>query len=289
MEETERRLIIVSGLSGAGKTVVLNSLEDLSFYTIDNLPIILLSELISQFSKDDTDLPGLIAIGIDARNKKKYLDQLPEKIKSFLNKRVKIELIYIDANDEILTKRFSETRRKHPLSSDQMSLLDAIHKEREITLEISQVSDLHIDTSFMQLKELRDIVCERIARRKKSILSLQLISFGYKNGVPKDSDFIFDLRCLPNPYWEKFLREYSGKDEPVIEFLLKQKSVTQMLSDLEIFFERWLPRFEMDNRSYLTIGFGCTGGHHRSVFIVEQLAKKFMREQRQVIIRHRDL
>ena len=289
MEETERRLIIVSGLSGAGKTVVLNSLEDLSFYTIDNLPIILLSELISQFSKDDTDLPGLIAIGIDARNKKKYLDQLPEKIKSFLNKRVKIELIYIDANDEILTKRFSETRRKHPLSSDQMSLLDAIHKEREITLEISQVSDLHIDTSFMQLKELRDIVCERIARRKKSILSLQLISFGYKNGVPKDSDFIFDLRCLPNPYWEKFLRQYSGKDEPVIEFLLKQKSVTQMLSDLEIFFERWLPRFEMDNRSYLTIGFGCTGGHHRSVFIVEQLAKKVMREQRQVIIRHRDL
>ena len=289
MEETERRLIIVSGLSGAGKTVVLNSLEDLSFYTIDNLPISLLSELISQFSKDDTDLPGLIAIGIDARNKKKYLDQLPEKIKSFLNKRVKIELIYIDANDEILTKRFSETRRKHPLSSDQMSLLDAIHKEREITLEISQVSDLHIDTSFMQLKELRDIVCERIARRKKSILSLQLISFGYKNGVPKDSDFIFDLRCLPNPYWEKFLREYSGKDEPVIEFLLKQKSVTQMLSDLEIFLERWLPRFEMDNRSYLTIGFGCTGGHHRSVFIVEQLAKKFVREQRQVIIRHRDL
>lgn len=289
MEETERRLIIVSGLSGAGKTVVLNSLEDLSFYTIDNLPISLLSELISQFSKDDTDLPGLIAIGIDARNKKKYLDQLPEKIKSFLNKRVKIELIYIDANDEILTKRFSETRRKHPLSSDQMSLLDAIHKEREITLEISQVSDLHIDTSFMQLKELRDIVCERIARRKKSILSLQLISFGYKNGIPKDSDFIFDLRCLPNPYWEKFLRQYSGKDEPVIEFLLKQKSVTQMLSDLEIFFERWLPRFEMDNRSYLTIGFGCTGGHHRSVFIVEQLAKKFMREQRQVIIRHRDL
>jgi RNase adapter protein RapZ len=289
MEETERRLIIVSGLSGAGKTVVLNSLEDLSFYTIDNLPISLLSELISQFSKDDTDLPGLIAIGIDARNKKKYLDQLPEKIKSFLNKRVKIELIYIDANDEILTKRFSETRRKHPLSSDQMSLLDAIHKEREITLEISQVSDLHIDTSFMQLKELRDIVCERIARRKKSILSLQLISFGYKNGIPKDSDFIFDLRCLPNPYWEKFLREYSGKDEPVIEFLLKQKSVTQMLSDLEIFLERWLPRFEMDNRSYLTIGFGCTGGHHRSVFIVEQLAKKFVREQRQVIIRHRDL
>ena len=289
MKETKRRLIIVSGLSGAGKTVVLNSLEDLSCYTIDNLPISLLSELISQFSKEDTDLPELVAIGIDARNKKNDLDYLPKRIKSFLNEKIKIELIYIDANDEVLTKRFSETRRKHPLSSDQVSLLDAIHKEREITLEIAQASDLLIDTSFMHLKELRDIVCERIVRRNKSILSLQIISFGYKNGLPKDSDFIFDLRCLPNPYWEKHLRQYTGKDEPIIEFLLKESSVMQMLYDLKYFLEKWIPRFEMDNRSYLTIACGCTGGHHRSVFIAEQLAKNFVQEERQVIIRHRDL
>jgi len=289
MNEIDRRLIIVSGLSGAGKTVVLNTLEDLSYYTIDNLPISLLSELITQFSNDDSDLPKLIAIGIDARNKKSELDYLPERIKSLLDKKISTELIYIEANDEVLTKRFSETRRKHPLSSDQISLLDAIHQEREITLEIAQASDLRVDTSFMQLNELRDIVRERIARREKAILSLQIISFGYKNGIPKDSDFVFDLRCLPNPYWKKHLRQYSGKDQPIIEFLSKQDSVMQMLTDLEGFLERWIPQFETDNRSYLSIACGCTGGHHRSVFITEQLAKKFTQQGKQVIMRHRDL
>jgi UPF0042 nucleotide-binding protein len=289
MKEVDRRLIIVSGLSGAGKTVVLNSLEDLSYYTIDNLPISLLSELITQFSKEDSDLPKLIAIGIDARNKKSELDYLPERIKSLLDKKISTELIYIDANDEVLTKRFSETRRKHPLSSDKVSLLDAIHQEREITLEIAQASDLRVDTSFMQLNELRDIVRERIARREKALLSLQIISFGYKNGIPKDSDFVFDLRCLPNPYWKKHLRQYSGKDQPIIEFLSKQDSVMQMLNDLEGFLERWIPQFETDNRSYLSIACGCTGGHHRSVFIAEHLAKKFTQQGKQVIMRHRDL
>jgi RNase adapter protein RapZ len=289
MNEKDRRLIIVSGLSGAGKTVVLNTLEDLSYYTIDNLPISLLKELINQFSENDTDLPRLIAIGIDARNKKAELDFLPERIKSLLEQHVSAELIYIDANDEILTKRFSETRRKHPLSSDSVSLLDAIHQEREYTLEISQAADLRIDTSHMQLNELRDIVRERIARREKALLSLQIISFGFKNGIPKDSDFVFDLRCLPNPYWKKHLRQYSGKDQPIIDFLSKQDSVKQMLNDLEHFLERWIPQFEADNRSYLSIAFGCTGGHHRSVFIAEQLAKQFKEEGKQVIMRHRDL
>ncbi|GJM05743.1 MAG: nucleotide-binding protein [marine bacterium B5-7] len=289
MKEIDRRLIIVSGLSGAGKTVVLNTLEDLSYYTIDNLPISLLGELITQFSKDDSDLPSLIAIGIDARNKKNELDYLPERIKSLLDKKISTELIYIDANDEVLTKRFSETRRKHPLSSDQVSLLDAIHKERESTLEIAQASDLRVDTSFMQLNELRDIVRERIARREKAILSLQIISFGYKNGIPKDSDFVFDLRCLPNPYWKKHLRQYTGKDQPIIDFLSKQDSVMQMLNDVEGFLERWIPQFETDSRSYLSIACGCTGGHHRSVFIVERLAKKFTQQGKQVIMRHRDL
>ena len=289
MSTTGRRLIIVSGLSGAGKTVVLNMLEDLSYYTIDNLPISLLSELVAQFSKDDGYIPDLIAIGIDARNKKSDLDYLPERIKSLLDKKISAELIYIDANDEVLTKRFSETRRKHPLSNDQVSLLDAIHQERESTLEIAQAADLRIDTSFMQLNELRDIVRERIARKEKAIMSLQIISFGYKNGIPKDSDFVFDLRCLPNPYWKKHLRQYSGKDQPIVDFLLKQESVIQMLSDLEAFLESCIPKFETDNRSYLSIACGCTGGQHRSVFIVEQLAKKFTSQGKQVIIRHRDL
>ena len=141
----------------------------------------------------------------------------------------------------------------------------------------------------MQLSELRNIVRERIAHRNQTDLSLQFISFGYKNGIPRDSDFVFDLRCLPNPYWKKHLRQYSGIDEPVIQFLSKQNNVKEMLNDLEHFLERWIPEFEADNRSYLSIAFGCTGGHHRSVFIAEQLAKKFIAQGKKVIIRHRDL
>lgn len=289
MNEKDRRLIIVSGLSGAGKTVVLNTLEDLSYYTIDNLPISLLNELITQFSKNDSPLAKLVAIGIDARNSQADLSGLPERIKSLSEKHVLTELIYIDANDEVLTKRFSETRRKHPLSSDSVSLLDAIHQERDFTLEIAQAADLKVDTSHMQLNELRNIVRERIDRRDKAVLSLQFISFGYKNGIPKDSDFVFDLRCLPNPYWKKHLRQYSGKDQPVIDFLSRQTNVKEMLSDLEDFLSRWIPRFESDNRSYLSIAFGCTGGHHRSVFVAEQLTKKFKEKGKQVIMRHRDL
>lgn len=289
MNEKDRRLIIVSGLSGAGKTVVLNTLEDLSYFTIDNLPISLLNELIVQFSDPDSTLAKQIAIGIDARNSQADLSYLPETIMSLLDKHITTELIYIEANDEVLTKRFSETRRKHPLSSDSTSLVDAIHQERDITSVLSEAADLRIDTSQMQLHELRNIVQERIAHREKAILSLQIMSFGYKNGIPKDSDFVFDLRCLPNPYWKKHLRQYSGKDQPIIDFLLKQNSVKQMLKDLESFLDRWIPQFEADNRSYLSIAFGCTGGHHRSVFIAEQLAAEFREKGKQVIVRHRDI
>ena len=284
-----RRLIIVSGISGAGKTVVLNTLEDLSFYTIDNLPVSLLGSLIAQFSEENNNLAKHIAIGIDARNSLDDFSILPETIKTLRKKNIPSELVFIEANDEVLTKRFSETRRKHPLSSDTISLTDAIKQEREIIGALAEASDLRIDTSYMQLHELRDIVSQRIDQRKKARLSLQFMSFGFKNGIPKDADFVFDLRCLPNPYWNRDLRKYSGKDQPVIDFLSKQDSAIQMLDDLEHFLERWIPQFEADNRSYLSVAFGCTGGHHRSVFIVEQLATKFNNSEKQVIIRHRDL
>lgn len=289
MNEDDRRLIIVSGLSGAGKTVVLNTLEDLSYFTIDNLPISLLNEFIIQFSKPDNNLANQIAIGIDARNSLTDLSFLPETIKSLLDKHIPTELIYIEASNDVLTKRFSETRRKHPLSSDSVSLTDAIHQERGVTSALAEAADLRVDTSQMQLNELRNIVRERIARKDKAVLSLQIISFGYKNGIPKDSDYVFDLRCLPNPYWKKALRQYSGKDQPIIDFLSKQDSVKLMLNDIGEFLDRWIPQFENDNRSYLSIAFGCTGGHHRSVFIAEQLAAEFKKLGRQVIIRHRDL
>jgi UPF0042 nucleotide-binding protein len=289
MKDQERRLVIVSGISGAGKTVVLNTLEDLSFYTIDNLPASLLNSLIEQFSEENNKLANHIAIGIDARNSLEDFSFIPETIKTLRNKDIPAELVFIEANDDVLTKRFSETRRKHPLSSDSVSLTDAIKQERAIIGTLAEASDLRIDTSYMQLHELRDIVRQRIDQRKKARLSLQLMSFGFKNGIPKDADFVFDLRCLPNPYWNKDLRKYSGKDQPVIEFLSKQDSAKQMLDDLEHFLGRWIPQFEADNRSYLSVAFGCTGGHHRSVFIVEQLAEKFNNSEKQVIIRHRDL
>jgi UPF0042 nucleotide-binding protein len=289
MNEKTRRLIIVSGLSGAGKTVVLNTLEDLSYYTIDNLPVSLLNTLIEQFSEPDNKLANQIAIGIDARNCLDDFSFLPETITSIQNKDIPTELIYIEANDDVLTKRFSETRRKHPLSSDSVSLTDAIKQERKIIGALAEAADLRIDTSHMQLHELRNIVRERIDHREKARLSLQFMSFGYKNGIPKDADFVFDLRCLPNPYWNRDLRKYSGKDELIIEFLSKQESVKQMLNDLEHFLDRWIPEFEADNRSYLSVAFGCTGGHHRSVYIAEQLANKFNKNDKQVIIRHRDL
>ena len=218
----KRRLIIVSGISGAGKTVVLNTLEDLSFYTIDNLPVSLLNTLIEQFSEENNTLAKHIAIGIDARNTLEDFSFLPETIKKLEDKNIPSELIFIEANDDVLTRRFSETRRKHPLSSEIVSLTDAIQQERNIIGPLAEASDLRIDTSYMQLHELRNIVRQRIDQRKNTKLSLQFMSFGFKNGLPKDADFIFDLRCLPNPYWNKDLRKYSGKEQPVIEFLSKQ-------------------------------------------------------------------
>jgi len=285
----ERRLIVVSGFSGAGKTVVLNTLEDLSFYTIDNLPVSLLNKLIEQLSEENNTLAKHIAIGIDARNTLEDFSFLPDTIKKLENKNIQSELIFIEANDDVLTRRFSETRRKHPLSSETISLSDAIQQERSIIGPLAEASDLRIDTSYMHLHELRNIVRQRIDQRKNTKLSLQFMSFGFKNGLPKDADFVFDLRCLPNPYWNKDLRKYSGQEQPVIEFLSKQNDVIEMMGDLEQFLNRWIPNFEADNRSYLSIAFGCTGGHHRSVFIAEQLANKFNNQEKKVMIRHRDL
>ena len=288
-KETHRRLIIVSGLSGAGKTVVLNTLEDLSYFTIDNLPLSLLNELINQYLQTDSPLAGQIAIGIDARISQTDLSYLPDAIKSLTEKKILTELLYIEANNDILTKRFSETRRKHPLSSDSVSLTDAINQERNITETLAAAADLRIDTSQMQIHDLHNLVRERVAGREKAVLSLQIISFGYKNGIPKDADFVFDLRCLPNPYWNKALRAFSGQDQPVAEYLSKEHSVKQMLKDLKQFLDRWIPQFEADNRSYLTIAVGCTGGHHRSVFIAEELTTMFKEQGKQIILRHRDL
>jgi len=289
MKSRQRRLLIISGLSGAGKTIALNTLEDLGLYCIDNLPISLLNEFIRQINDGSIQATPEIAIGIDARSTESEIKKLPDIINRLKKKNLKIDLVFIDANNEVLTRRFSETRRKHPLSSKTLVLAGAIKKERRIMDELSAQADLRIDTSHTLMHELRDIVRKRIANRPVAALSLQFVSFGYKHGVPGDADLVFDSRCLPNPYWKKNLRNLTGKDTAVIKFLGKQKLVTELIEHIKSFLSSWIPKFEADNRSYLCVAVGCTGGHHRSVYITERLAEHFREQGKHVITIHRDI
>lgn len=284
-----RRLIIVSGLSGAGKSQVLNTLEDLDFFCIDNLPISLFNQLAGLLTGADNNFPANVAVGIDARSPEQDLSPLPDSIKSLRAKGVNSELVFIEAGKSVLTTRFGETRRKHPLSTSELSLIDAIDRERRVLGFLSDMADLHIDTSHTSIHELRDIVRQRLAQRPAGTLSLQFISFGYKHGVPRDADFLFDLRCLPNPYWQKELRDLSGRDDAVREFLSAASAVAEMTDNIRSFLERWLPMFEAENRSYLCVAIGCTGGRHRSVYMVEELSKHFKNMKKYVVTRHRDL
>ena len=285
----QRRFLIVSGLSGAGKSVVLNTLEDLEFYCIDNLPVGLLARLGDETRSGRGGLPPQVAAGVDARSPEAALRKLPDTVETLRADGVLTELVFVEANDDVLTKRFSETRRRHPLSSAKVALQDAIQKERRLMGPVSEIADLRIDTSFTAVHELRDLVRERIARRRRAATSLQLVSFGYKHGTPRDADFVFDVRCLPNPHWDRELRKFSGREQPVVDFLLRQDMVRKMLADLKKFLGEWIPRFEAENRSYMCIAVGCTGGHHRSVFLVEQLATHLRSSGRQIIVKHRDL
>ncbi|MCK5669314.1 MAG: RNase adapter RapZ, partial [Gammaproteobacteria bacterium] len=263
MPKNKQRLIVISGLSGAGKTVALHTLEDSGFYCIDNLPIGLLNEFGHQLTELESIPAEEIAVGIDARNPEHLIASLPESIESLKQQNLSVELVYIEANDDVLTTRYSETRRKHPLSSDAVSLTDAIKKERRIMEQFSESADLRIDTSLLSMYGLRDLVREQIVNHPTEALSVQFVSFGYKNGVPKDADFVFDTRCLPNPYWEKDLRLSTGKDKAVIEFLENQDLVKELYAQLKDFVSYWTPHFEASNRSYLCFAIGCTGGQHR--------------------------
>ena len=284
-----RRLVIVSGLSGAGKSHVLNTFEDQGFYCIDNLPISLFNQMATLLSDQDSKFPQKVAVGIDARSPEQELESLPDSINQLKKKGVAIEIVFMEANKDVLTMRFSETRRKHPLSSDNISLPDAIDKEMDILSRLSDIADLKIDTSFTTVHGLRELVCERMIDRPESTMSMQFVSFGYKHGVPRDADFLFDVRCLPNPHWEKHLRPYSGRDQVVIEFLQQHESVNRMYADIQSFLDSWTPSFEQENRSYLCVAVGCTGGHHRSVYLVDRLSEHFKKSGKHVVVRHRDL
>ena len=280
------RLIIVSGLSGSGKSVALATLEDSGFYCIDNLPVDLLDAFGRHIADtaDDTDY----AVGIDARNRPMSLSRFPGILDALADQGIQTEIVFLDADDATLLKRFSETRRRHPLSGPDMPLNEAIRGERERLLPLNERADLTVNTSRTTLHELRRIIRTRLAESGNH-LSVQLESFGYKHGTPTDADFVFDSRCLPNPHWQPELRPLTGRDAAVSAFLTDSPLVSRYLSQIRTFMDDWLPVFEAENRSYLTVGVGCTGGQHRSVYLVEALASHLRSQNIGVTVRHREL
>lgn len=283
------RLVIVSGLSGSGKSVALHTLEDLDYYCIDNLPIGLLEPFAQQLLDNPSPGQENAAVGIDARNQSHELQHFPEIVRRLRDRGIRCEIIYLQADDETLLKRFSETRRKHPLSRADVPLADAIRQERSLLEPISANASLHIDTTRTNIHQLRDLVQERVAGKTDGALSLLFKSFGFKHGVPEDADFVFDVRCLPNPHWEAHLRPQTGLDREVAEYLDAQPMVDGMFDAIRTFLDTWIPCFESENRSYLTVALGCTGGQHRSVYLARRLGEHFRQRYPSVLVRHREL
>ncbi|MDV3237741.1 MAG: RNase adapter RapZ [Gammaproteobacteria bacterium] len=283
------RLVIVSGLSGSGKSVALHTLEDLDYYCIDNLPIGLLEPFAGQLLDNPSLRQENAAVGIDARNQSNELQHFPQIVRRLRDRGVRCEILYLQADDETLLKRFSETRRKHPLTRPDVPLADAIRRERSLLEPISANASLHIDTTHTNIHQLRDLVQERVAGKTDGTLSLLFKSFGFKHGVPEDADFVFDVRCLPNPHWEAHLRPQTGLDREVVEYLDAQPMVDEMFDAIRDFLDTWIPRFESENRSYLTVALGCTGGQHRSVYLARRLGEHFRQRYPSVLVRHREL
>lgn len=285
----EMRLIIVSGLSGSGKSVALHVLEDLGYYCIDNLPSALLESAVEEVTTKSPQARRLIAVGIDARNRAGDLETLPGLIAALRERQMQTDVLFLQASDDVLLKRFSETRRRHPLADEAAELRTAIAAEREVLAEVINSADLIIDTSRTSIYDLADAIRQRVDRRKRNTLSVLIESFGFKNGIPADADFVFDLRCLPNPYWTVELRGFTGLDDEVQSFLDTAKNFVAMHADILSFLERWIPEYRAASRAYLTIAVGCTGGQHRSVYMAEKLAAKLDTGQDQVLTRHQDL
>ena len=282
------RLVIISGLSGSGKSVALNVLEDAGFYCIDNIPVGPLRSFVKEIQPGQDPGYDQVGVGLDARNLPD-IAQLPGLIDELRQAGASCEVVFLQAENGVLLSRFSETRRRHPLTSDDISLPEAVAKERELLSPIIDMADLIIDTSSTTAHDLRDLVRHRVMNRGQDTLSILIESFGYKHGLPADADFVFDVRCLPNPYWEPELRPLSGKDKPVRDFLSAQAQVQEMVDDIEGFLKHWIPRYKNFQRSYLTIAIGCTGGQHRSVYIAEALAERMMAAHGPIQTRHHEL
>jgi UPF0042 nucleotide-binding protein len=283
------RLIIVSGLSGSGKSVALHLLEDIDYYCVDNIPAALLKPFISHTIRGADEIYPRTAVGLDARNRPNEIETVPALVGELRRSGIVCEVLYLHASDEVLLKRYAETRRKHPLVSGAVGLREAIASERRLLEPITIAADLVIDTSNMGVHALRENIRERVERSLEGRLALMFESFGYKHGIPGDADFVFDVRSLPNPYWVQALRPLTGRDQPVIEYLAGHDSVRRMIAALAEFLTPRIAEFAQASRSYLTIAVGCTGGQHRSVYIAEQLAKRFRPGYPQVLTRHDSL
>jgi UPF0042 nucleotide-binding protein len=281
------KLIIISGRSGSGKSTALKALEDAGYNCIDNFPIGLLSALVNDVLAEKHDDQVLLAVCIDARNRQ--LERFPEIMLSLDRDRIDCQVVYLDALSPTLVKRFSETRRRHPLTNDQTDLQEAIDAEVSMLAPISDVADLTVDTTLLSGQQLVDLIKSRVLLKSGVGLNLLFRSFGYKYGVPVDADVVFDLRCLPNPYWIEDLRGLNGLDSPVESYLDNQEMVTRMFEDISTYLETWIPRFEENNRVYMTVGIGCTGGQHRSVYMAERLAGHFEGRIGSVQVRHREM
>lgn len=280
------KLIIISGRSGSGKSTAVRALEDSGYNCIDNLPISLLEALIMEYLKEDAASTKL-AVCIDARSRS--LEKFPDILMKLENAAIERQIIYLDALGPSLVKRFSETRRKHPLTTKDIDLRQAIDMEARILGSVADLANLIIDTTHLGAKQLSDQIKERIIQREESSISLVFRSFGFKHGVPVDTDFVFDLRCLPNPHWEPKLRPLTGLNQEVENYLDEQPMVIEMFDELSGLLKRWIPRFEANERIYMTIGIGCTGGQHRSVYMAEKLARYFKEQLGNVLVRHREL
>ncbi|MGI9304342.1 MAG: RNase adapter RapZ [Gammaproteobacteria bacterium] len=283
------RLVIVSGLSGSGKTVALHTLEDEDYYCVDNLLLGLLPEFVRQLTRPAERYYDHVAVGIDARSGVEEMHRFAGIIEEVRATGLNPEIVYLQADVDTLIKRFSETRRKHPLTRHRLPLVDAINLEIELLAEIASHADLKIDTSRTNVHQLRELVRERVCADGGSNLSLLFQSFGYKHGVPADSDYVFDVRCLPNPYWEPRLRGMTGETREVAEYLESHPEVEGMFDAICGFLEHWVPHFERENRRYLTVSIGCTGGQHRSVYLADRLTARFRSRRGNVSTRHREL
>lgn len=278
------QLKIVSGRSGSGKSVALRVLEDLGYYCVDNLPVNLLPQFVAMQENNDVQ----IAVSIDIRNMPANPNEISQ-ILATLPDDVEVELFFLDADDHELVKRFSETRRLHPLSRDKLSLEQAILKEKELLKSLKARANKVINTSKHSVHDLSETFCSLILGRTKRDLVMIFESFGFKHGLPPDADYVFDVRFLPNPHWDPALRPLTGFDKPVKMFLAAEKDVAMLIAQITSFLKSWLPSLEKNNRSYLTVAIGCTGGQHRSVYIAQYLADYFSSNGQQAQVRHRTL